>query len=139
NVTNGQMKMVAQNPGKVDHWVTDHQGRILAATESDGVNATLLTRPDEKTPFKKVLTTNFREHVTPQFYTFDNKELYAVSNVGRDKEAVVKIDPTTAKETAMVYENPEVDVDTLNYSKKRNVITYASFTTSKVERKYFDP
>ena len=46
NVATGEMKIAAQNPGHVDHWVTDHKGRILAATESDGVNATLLTRPE---------------------------------------------------------------------------------------------
>ena len=53
NVATGQMKMAAQNPGKVDRWVTDHQGRILAATETDGVNATLLTRPDEKSALQE--------------------------------------------------------------------------------------
>ena len=89
NVATGEMKMIAENPGHVDHWVTDHKGRILAATESDGVNATLLTRPDENSPFTKVLSTNFRERVTPEFYTFDNKEIYATSNIDRDKVAIV--------------------------------------------------
>ncbi len=139
NVATGQMKMIAKNPGHVDHWVTDHKGRILAATESDGVNATLLTRPDEKAPFKKVLSTNFRERVTPEFYTFDNKEIYATSNIGRDKVAIVKIDPATAKETGTIYENPEVDVDSLAFSKKRKVLTYAEYTTWREERKYLDP
>src|SRR5213078_1785133 len=139
NVATGEMKMVAQNPGHVDHWVNDHKGRILAATESDGVNATLLTRPDEKAPFKKVLSTNFRERVTPEFYTFDNKEIYATSNIGRDKVAIVKIDPATAKETETIYENPEVDVDGLAFSKKRKVLTYAEYTTWHEERKYLDP
>jgi dipeptidyl aminopeptidase/acylaminoacyl peptidase len=139
NVTNGEMKMAAQNPGHVDHWVTDHKGRILAATETDGVNATLLTRADEKAPFKKVLTTNFREHLSPQFYTFDNKELYVASNIGRDKQAIVKINPATAKETGMIYQNPDVDVDSLAFSKKRKVLTYVSYTTSKQQRKYLDP
>ncbi len=139
NVTNGEMKVAAENPGHVDHWVTDHKGRILAATETDGVNATLLTRPDEKAPFKKVLTTSFREHLSPQFFTFDNKELYVASNIGRDKQAIVKVDPATAKETAMIYENPEVDVDGLAFSKKRKVLTYIAYTTWKEERKYLDP
>jgi dipeptidyl aminopeptidase/acylaminoacyl peptidase len=139
NVATGEMKMVAKNPGRVDHWVTDHKGRILAATESDGVNATLLTRPDEKAPFKKVLSTNFRERVTPEFYTFDSKEIYATSNIGRDKVAIVKIDPTTAKETGTIYQNPEVDVDSLAFSKKRKVLTYAEYTTWREERKYLDP
>src|SRR5947199_328148 len=123
NVVTGEMKMTAKNPGRVDHWVTDHKGRILAATESDGVNATLLTRPDEKAPFKKVLSTNFRERVTPEFYSFDNKEIYATSNIGRDKVAIIKIDPATAKETETIYENPEVDVDGLAFSKKPKELT----------------
>jgi len=139
NVATGEMKMIAKNPGHVDHWVTDHKGRILAATESDGVNATLLTRSDEKAPFKKVLSTNFRERLTPEFYTFDNKEIYATSNIGRDKVAIVKIDPATAKETGTIYENPEVDVDSLAFSKKRKVLTYAEYTTWRKERKYLDP
>ena len=139
NVATGEMKMVAQNPGKVDRWITDHAGVIRAATETDGVNASLLTRPDEKTPFKKVLTTDFREALNPQFYTFDNKNLYAVSNIGRDKSAVVTIDPTNGKELEKIYENPEVDVDALAYSKKRKVMTFATFTTWKQDRKFFDP
>src|SRR5438128_2369426 len=125
--TTGEMKMAAQNPGHVDHWVNDHKGRILAATETDGVNATLLTRPDEKAPFKKVLTTNFREHLGVQFFTFDNKQLYAASNIGRDKQAIVTIDPATGKETGMIYENPDVDVDALAFSKKRKVLTHAEY------------
>jgi dipeptidyl aminopeptidase/acylaminoacyl peptidase len=139
NVGTGKMDMVAQNPGHVDHWVDDHDGKVLAATETDGVNATLLTRPDEKSPFKKVLTTNFREHLGVQFFTFDNKQLYAASNIGRDKQAIVTIDPTTGKETGLIYQNPEVDVDGLAYSKKRKCLTYVNYTTWKEERKYLDP
>jgi dipeptidyl aminopeptidase/acylaminoacyl peptidase len=139
NVGTGEIKMAAQNPGHVDHWVDDHKGRILAATETDGVNATLLTRPDEKSPFKKVLTTNFREHLGVQFFTFDNKQLYAASNINRDKQAIVTIDPATGKETGMIYQNPDVDVDALAFSKKRKVLTYVTFTTEKEQRKYLDP
>ncbi len=139
NVATGEMKMVAENPGKVSQWVTDHAGVIRAAVETDGVNAKLLTRPDEKSEFKTVLTTNFRETLTPQFYTFDNKNLYAVSNIGRDKQAVVTIDPTNGKELEKLYENPDVDVSALAYSKKRKVLTFAAFDTWKTERKFFDP
>lgn len=139
NVNTGEMKMVAENPGKVSSWVTDHAGHIRAALETDGVNSSLLTRPDEKSPFKPVLTTNFRETVAPQFYTFDNKNLYVVSNIGRDKQAIVTLDPATGKEIEKLYENPEVDVDGLAYSKKRKVITFATYTTWKQDRKFFDP
>ena len=139
NVKTGELKMVAQNPGKVSQWVADHAGVIRAALETDGVNAKLLTRPDEKSEFKTVLTTNFRESLSPQFYTFENKNIYAVSNIGRDKAAVVTIDPTNGKELEKIYENPEVDVSAVSYSKKRKVVTFAAFDTWKTERKFFDP
>jgi len=139
NVASGEMKMVAENPGKVERWITDHAGVIRAATQTDGVNTSLLTRLDEKAAFKTVLTTNFREAVNPQFYTFDNKNLYAISNIGRDKQAVVTIDPSNGKELEKLYDNPEVDVDALAFSKKRKVMTFAAYTTWTVQRKFFDP
>src|SRR6266704_6093163 len=139
NVPTGEMKLVAQNPGNIDRYITDHAGKIRAAITTDGVNTSLLTRPDESAPFKTVLTTNFREQCAPQFYTFDNKAIYASSNIGRDKSAIVVIDTETAKETQLVYENPEVDVDSLAFSKKRKVLTLASFDTWKRERHFFDP
>lgn len=138
NVATGELKMAAENPGKVTQWLNDHAGRIRAAVTSDGVNTSLLTRPDEKSAFKTVLTTNFRESLTPRFYTFDNKAIYGISNIGRDKNAVVIIDPETGKETKLLYENPQVDVEGVTYSEKRKVVTYATFTTWKTERKFFD-
>ena len=138
NVVTGEMKMVAENPGKVTQWVTDHAGRLRAAITSDGVNTSLLTRADENSPFKTVITTNFRESITPQFYTFDDKAIYATSNIGRDKNAVVTIAPETGKETGLLYQHPEVDVSGLSYSKKRKVVTFASFVTWKEDHKFFD-
>jgi len=62
--------------------------------------------------------------VRAQFYTFDNKAIYAqFEHRAVDKSAIVVIEPETAKETQLVYENPEVDVDSLAFSKKRKVLT----------------
>src|SRR5438045_5498569 len=139
NVPTGEMKLVEQNPGNIDHYITDHAGKIRAAVTTDGVNTSLLTRPDEGAEFKTVLTTNVSQQCAPQFYTVDNRAIYASSNIARDKSAIVVIDPETAKETQLVYENPEVDVDSLAFSRKRKVLTFASFDTWKLERHFFDP
>ncbi|MBV9391886.1 MAG: S9 family peptidase, partial [Verrucomicrobia bacterium] len=90
NVETGEMNLVAENPGNVASWVTDHEGKIRLATTSDGVNTSILYRKSESGPWTSVLTTNFRETFSPQFFTFDNKELYGVSNIGRDKAAIVQ-------------------------------------------------
>ncbi len=139
NVETGELKLVAENPGNIAGWSTDHEGNIRVATTTDGVNTSLLYRKTENDPWKTVITTNFKESFSPQFFTFDNKALYGVSNIGRDKAAVVEFDPETGKETKVLFEDPNVDVSGLNYSKKRKVITSANYTTWKEERKFFDP
>jgi dipeptidyl aminopeptidase/acylaminoacyl peptidase len=138
NVETGELKVIAENPGNIASWVTDHDGNIRVATTTDGVNTSLLYRKSEQEPFKTILTTNYKETFSPQFFTFDNKNLYGVSNLGRDKSAAVEFDLDTGKETKVLYGNPEVDVDGIAYSHKRKVLTSAVFTTWKTERHFFD-
>ena len=138
NVITGEMNMAAENPGNISNWVTDHNGKIRAAVATDGVNQTLMYREDESKPFRNILTTNFKESLGPLFFTFDNKNLYASSNIGRDKDAIVVVDPTSGKELETVYENPDYDVNDLNYSKKRKVLTLITYTGWKREMKFLD-
>src|SRR6202162_4519172 len=139
NVESGELKLIAENPGNIASWTTDHDGNIRVATSTDGVNTSLLYRKTEQEPWKPILTTNFKESFSPQFFTFDNKHLYGVSNIGRDKTAIVELDPETGKEIKVLFERPDVDVSGLNFSRKRKVLTSATYTTWKAERNFFDP
>jgi hypothetical protein len=139
NVETGELKLVAENPGNIASWTADHDGNIRVATTTDGVNTSLLYRKTENDPWRSVLTTNFKESFSPQFFTFDNKALYGISNIGRDKVAVVEFDPELGRETEVLFERPDVDVSGLSFSKKRKVLTYAAYTTWREERHFFDP
>lgn len=138
NVRNGELELVAENPGSVSRWVTDHEGKVRAAVQTDGVNTELLYRESEEEPFRVVLTTDFRESVDPLFFTYDNKHLYALSNLGRDKAAIVRLDPATGGELELIFEHPEVDAGRLLSSDKRQVLTAAVFTRDKLEYHFFD-
>ena len=138
NIETGELTMLAENPGTISDWLTDHEGKLRLAVETDGVNTSILYRTTEKDEFKKVLTTNFKEKLNPLFFTFDNKNLYASSNLGRDKSVIVIFDPETGKETDTLFSNEEVDVDYLSYSKKRKVLTTATYITDKVQKHFFD-
>ena len=131
--------LIAQNPGNITSWLTDHNGKLRAAGATDGVNNTMLYRENESDTFKPVVTTSFKETLSPLFFTFDNKRLYVASNRGRDKAAVFEFDPATGKEGRMIAEHADVDVTRLTYSRKRKVLTTASYTTWKTERKFLDP
>lgn len=138
NVKSGASTLVAKNPGNITGWITDHKGAVRAASTTDGVNSSLLYRATEKDEFKTVLTTDFRTSVNPMFFTFDNKNLYTLSNRGRDKTALVVLDPTNGQEAKPLFENAEVDLNGAEYSRKRKVLTTASFETWKTQRHYFD-
>jgi dipeptidyl aminopeptidase/acylaminoacyl peptidase len=138
NIKTGEMKIVAENPGNIAGWVTDHDGKIRIALQSDGVNNSLLYRKTEDEDFKTILTTNFRENVSPLFFDFKNEHIYASSNIGRDKSAIIEFDIENGKETRVIFEHPEVDVESMSFSKKRKVLTAISYTTWKRERKFLD-
>lgn len=138
NTNTGEMKMVAENPGNITEWVTDHDGKIRAAVATDGVNTSLLFRETEKDKFKIVITTSFKETLTPIAFTFDNKNLYAMSNLERDKTALVEFDPRAAREVKEIFVHSDVDIDGIDYSKKRKVLTHVYYTTDKPQKHFLD-
>jgi dipeptidyl aminopeptidase/acylaminoacyl peptidase len=138
SVATGELTLLAENPGNITGWVTDWDGRIRAATTTDGVNNGLLYRASEGEPFRTVLTTDFRESLQPLYFAFDNQSLYCASNLGRDKQAIVRIAPDTAKELEVLFEHPEVDVSDLILSRHRRVVTGVSFETDRNHNHFFD-
>lgn len=109
--------MVAENPGNITGWLADHNGVLRIAISTDGVNSSLLYRNTADENFETIVTTNFKEGISPLFFDFQNVELYALSNIGRDKIAIVKYNPLLKAETELLFEHPEVDIDNLGYPK----------------------
>ncbi len=138
NVLTGEMTMLAENPGNIMGWMTDHDGKLRLAITSDGVNKTILYRDTEEEDFSPVLTTSFKETVSPVIFTFDNQMVYAFSNLGRDKTALVKFDVANGKETEVLFETDEADIDGLNYSRKDKKLLAVSWTTDKDTMHFFD-
>jgi len=139
NLVTGKREMIAENPGNIQGWMFDHNGKLrVAFAIVDGINVSILYRETEADEWKTVLTTSFKDNISPEFFTFDNKNVIATSNLGRDKSAVVEFDIANGKEVKVLYENPDYDVSSVSYSKKRKVITSANYTSSKREKHFFD-
>ena len=138
NLLTNKMDKVATNPGNITGWMTDHDGKLRIAFSNNGVMNTLLYRKTEKDEFKPVITTNFKEQLSPELFTFDNKFIYANTNIGRDKSVIIKYDIENKKELETIFEHPEVDAGGLSFSKKRKVITSANYTTWRPFKKFFD-
>ena len=138
NVNTGESEVIAENPGNIVSWQTDHAGRLRVAVASDGVAQTLLYRDAETEAFRPLLQTDFKETVSPLFFTFDNQRLYVASNRGRDRTAIFEFDPVTAQEGTLLFEHDEVDVDGMGYSEHRQVLTTIWYTTDRVHRHFLD-
>ncbi len=134
----GELTLIAENPGNITGWLTDHDGRLRAAYETDGVNCSVLYRASEDKPFEKLITTNFKETFIPLMFNYDNKKMYIASNLERDKTAIFAFDPDANKTEELIFEHPDVDVASLISSKKRKVITGAVYTTDRSYYHFFD-
>jgi dipeptidyl aminopeptidase/acylaminoacyl peptidase len=138
NVHTGEMELIAENPGNIQHWQTDHEGRLRLAVTTDGVNTSILFRDRERDPWTTVATYDFKEYARPLLFTFDNRAIYVTSNVGRDKAALFEYDLASGRTTRLLFEHPEVDVGKLLYSRHRRLITAARFTTDRRGLHFFD-
>ncbi|HEY3533136.1 MAG TPA: S9 family peptidase [Casimicrobiaceae bacterium] len=139
DLASGKLALVAENPGNITSWGADHDGNVRFAIATDGVDQTYLYRDDAKAPFKPVLKTTFRDQFQPLVFTADNKKLYVASNLGRDKVAIVLVDPASAKEAQVVYGRDDVDVQNVAWSRARQRVSFVNYQTWKDERHYLDP
>lgn len=138
NVHTGKETKVAENPGNIISWSSDHQGRVLLAMASDGLNSELLYRANENEAFKSLIKTDFRTTVAPLFFDFDNIHFYALSNRERDTLALVRIHPQRPDEEEWVYGIDGYDLSGASYSRHRQVLTMAYYQTDKLAYHFFD-
>ncbi len=140
NVRDGKMDMVAQNPGNITGWMTDSRGKLRMAVSSDGVNQTLLVRENENQVFKPIITINFKITLMPIAFSENEPNIiYAISDVNRDKSALVEIDCITGKERNVLFENDSLNVVGAQYSRKRGKIDYVVYESWKKQKHYLDP
>lgn len=144
NIKTGELTQLAENNNldePIDTWITDHEGRLRAASKLvGGTNTCLLYRAHENEQFREVITTDFRISIVPLFFDFDNSDrIYVSTNLGRDKSVITRFNLSTGlEEGPVIFEHPEVDVTSLSYSRKRKVLTAISYLTDRRHLYFLD-
>lgn len=140
NLNTGEMTLLCENPGDIQGWQTDHDGKLrVAYAIVDGVNTQIRYRDTEQEEFRPVLTTNFKESVYFAVFTPDNKQVWAVSNLGRDKAALVLMDPATCREQEVLYVDDTYDLGGVWYSEAQQKLLGVSCEGHKgTIRHFFD-
>lgn len=139
NIETGEINMLVENPGNVRRWMTDNAG-VVRVAYADGI----MYRETEDAEFKNVLSIDTDDTFIPHYFTPDNQHVYAYSDLGRDKIAIVEYDLDKGKEIRSLFEHPVYDIfgddeqDYFTYSYRTQKLQYALFTAEKRELHFFD-
>lgn len=110
NIETGEKQLFVKNPGNILWWFADDKGNVNLGIGGDGVNETLYYRKNRQGQFKAILSNNFKNTLKPLGFKKDKRYIYALSNLNRDKLALVEFDCLEGKETKLIYQNDEADI-----------------------------
>jgi dipeptidyl aminopeptidase/acylaminoacyl peptidase len=140
NILTGELFMIEQNSGNVRGWMVDNDGVVRIAYAGD-----VLYRKNEKSEFEKLIDNEGEDDTfTIHCFTPDNKNVYAYSNIGRDKIAIVEYDLDANREVQVLFEDPVYDAfgdderDYFEYSGSKQQLLYALYTAEKRTYHFFD-
>jgi len=138
DINTGVTQLVAQNPGHVIQWLSDHNGTVRIAIAKEGLHYQVLYRNSEKEQFQEILRFHYVDQFLPLCFDHENKNIYVSSSVGRDKSALIEFDPQQKKAVNTIYEHPEADIEHIHYSKPAGKVTHAVYYTEKMHYAVLD-
>ncbi|KVV14920.1 S9 family peptidase [Flavobacterium sp. TAB 87] len=138
NIDTGVLTLLYDNKENYDEWITDNEGVIRLASKTDGVNITWNYRNSAAEPFSELLTTSFKEAFYPKSFDSLNKDIYAMSNINRDKIVLVSYDPIVKKELKEIYGVKDYDLSDVFYDRKKQKLVNVTWEEAKMEKHFFD-
>jgi len=138
NTKTGEMKMYVKNPGNITEWISDIDGKIRLAKASDGVNESILYRPNDDARFTPIIVNNFKNRVEPIAFTGDKTYFYALSNVNRDKTALVEINAADINEEKVIYATSRADIEDVGYLKSKHRMEQVNWEEAKPQHHFLD-
>ena len=105
--------LLESNPGNVDRAYFDRKAHMVARTLRPGADGRRAFEfcPGAASTCARVFDMEWDEHIFVPDIAAGEEEVWALSNRGRDRQAVVRLNLRTGVETVM-HEDPRVDIDT---------------------------
>lgn len=125
----GELQLLAQNPGDVALWLTDGQGRVRGrAAQRDGQWSFQTPRDDAHDgtgAWQERFRVDVMETVRPLTLSADGRFIWALSDRGRDKQALVRLFLDGREE--VVHADPDVDISEVIVSRQtRQPLAFAT-------------
>ena len=138
DLATGDLALVAENPGDVGDWVTDPQGRLLAAVAQtpDG-DTEIRVRGAEGEPFRPLAVYANEDGGDVHGFTPDGGGLWVASARGTDRKRLVRLDVATGDE-AVVDEHPAVDLTGVVLRSRTGELLSAVYLVDRLEWHHHD-
>ena len=135
----GALQLLAQNPGTVGLWLTNQHGELLGRARKQ-VNQWIYETPlnADFTEWREIFQVSGDDTVKPLNVAADNQSLWALSNRGRDKIALVKLDLSTGVEQ-VIYADSRVDVSRALIGEQTQEPLAVAVEPDVQEWKFFEP
>jgi dipeptidyl aminopeptidase/acylaminoacyl peptidase len=127
NLKTREETMLAQNPGGVLIWITDDEGHLRARVRKNAEEARIfeIFHAPEST-WDALMSLDLEDSLQILSFTADGDAVWALSNRGRDRVSLVRLDLSTGDEK-LVYEDPLVDLSGafISYHTKEPLVAVA--------------
>jgi dipeptidyl aminopeptidase/acylaminoacyl peptidase len=136
NIETGETTILFENPGDVTEWITSPTGAMLGRIRGAQGVSVELWRADEGR-WERRFGDGPGESLRVVGRPLDPTRVWALSNRGRDRVALVQADLETGAER-VVYEHPEVDVDGASADLETYALRSAWCSPGFYEARHFD-
>ncbi len=125
-------ELVEENSEGFMSWYASFDGKVRMAMSSDSVQESLWYREEDDQDYRKVLQTDSSSRIIYLGPVKNRKDqIYALSNLGRDKLALVTLDLNTGREVKILYANQNNDINWEGYSSGKKSVLYSSIYDEK--------
>ena len=139
NLETGDLRVIARNPGDVLNWVVDGAGKVIARYRRLPDSSWILEAKADSGNWTKRLSGTFEETLRVFFYYVPAgaDHILALSSLGRDKNAFVRIDLRTGTEKVL-FDHPSVDISWVRIDRKTYKPIYALYWDGFPKYHFFD-
>ena len=134
----GAIELVAENPGNIMGWRTDHDGRLRAGyAQTPTGDWQVLIREDESEPFRVLADFANEDSGAPYAFSVDGRELYVGSASGSDLVRLVALDVATGEER-FIDADDQADLGAPIVSDRTGVLLGAVYRRDRIVVHAFD-
>ena len=141
NTRTGAMQKVLQNSQEkaFTSFIFDNRGQLRGAISRKDLNKNIYYRKGGNFPMEKVLTVTHPDKLDVVGFTPNNRDIYILSNVGRNTVALQIFNPQRKKVVRTLFSHPKRNVTGIAYAPDYNQLLYATYRNSiGVQRKFFN-